>query len=148
MENVFYVNNVNVLLKVKESKCISIIMLKLLNISFLEFLKILIRQNSVYWVIMGKLFLLTRWELLFNRFKGNSLEIKDRDNTEITDKEVFRVTCSSNCKFFVMKILAYYKNLWMIYIIIIYRYLIIVTKKYYTRNIYKYMCFNQEKENY
>lgn len=30
---------------------------------------------------------------------------KDRDDTDITDKEIFKVTCSS--KFFVMKILAY-----------------------------------------
>lgn len=101
----FIVNNVNVLLRVKELKCILIMVVKLLNkFLFLEFLKILIRQNSVYWVITGKLFL-TRW-LLFNRSRGNS----------------------------VMKILTYYKNLWMIYIIIIYRYLMIVTKKYYTRN--------------
>lgn len=39
---------------------------------FLEFLKILIRQNSVYWMITGKLFLLTRWELLSDRSGGNS----------------------------------------------------------------------------
>lgn len=102
----FIVNNVNVLLRVKELKCILIMVVKLLNkFLFLEFLKILIRQNSVYWVITGKLFLLTRW-LLFNRSRGN----------------------------WVTKILTYYKNLWMIYIIIIYRYLMIVTKKYYTRN--------------
>lgn len=43
---------------------------------------------------------MTRWELLFNRFGGNSVGVKDRDNTDITDKEVSKVMCSSNSKFF------------------------------------------------
>lgn len=93
----FIVNNMNILLRVKESKCISI-MMKLLNkFFFFKFLKILIK-NSVYWMITGKL--LTRWELLFNRFGGNSVGVKDRDNTDITDKEVSKVMCSNNSKFF------------------------------------------------
>lgn len=50
MENVFYVNNVNVLLKVKESKCISIIMLKLLNISFFRIFK---NFNKTKFCVLG-----------------------------------------------------------------------------------------------
>ena len=101
----FIVNNVNVLLRVKELKCILIMVVKLLNkFLFLEFLKILIGQNSVYWVIRGNYFCL--------RDDYYSIDLE-----EIQWWRFWHIT-----------------KIWMIYIIIIYRYLMIVTKKYYTRN--------------
>lgn len=58
MENVFIVNNVNILSRVEESKSMYFDYdgIKLFNkFLFLEFLKILIRQNSVYWMITGEI---------------------------------------------------------------------------------------------